>query len=208
MNDPGASTPETRLLDALLAGLNAGIVEFRMNPYRFLYEFDIQSMLFCHLRKCVPASIRVRGSRKEYVLGLVYTEQPRQHHEIDLACLDPVMVATTESYNRDHSNDNFIYQLPLLLGVDLKYAVMGLTANFCNPDKSCLKDWKNLQAIKEGLKHCLVLGFLQSTEIADCFYKTVLPNRLQSPQGMLLQLDGVFLVAEDGIREVCIAPGQ
>jgi hypothetical protein len=198
----GHMANETPLESSLKAGINAGIAEFRSAPYRFLYESDIQACLYSHLRHHVPETINVPrvGGVEPYILALINSEYST--YKIDLVCIDPENVARKQ-FTRDHTfrgNDIYIYQLPLLLGLELKYAWMGYNEGFGKWES----DMAKLKGIKEDLTHRLVLGFFQSDELADGFYQQIghqMKRKMEDYQE-LPRLDGIFLVSQRVVKEV------
>ena len=113
------------LLIKLVKSTNEYISEFRENPYHYLLERDIQCALFSKLRNRINQKILVKGiNQPDYELNLINSEYL---NSIDIACLDPEAINNLSSHDTPQENgkDLYIYHLPILLGIELKYIWMG-----------------------------------------------------------------------------------
>jgi hypothetical protein len=76
---------------------------------------------------------------------------------IDVACID-VEKAPTVRTRRWRGLDTYIYNLPVFLGIELKYRSMGLGIPFTK----CVDDYTKLtETPKRLVPHPVVLGFVQ-----------------------------------------------
>ncbi|MGL5490466.1 MAG: hypothetical protein ACRDC6_30065, partial [Shewanella sp.] len=136
---------------------------FQAAPYSYLYESDIQSMLYSEIKRKLPQLISVSGTghpHEKYNISVVHTEYFKK---IDIACID------VERYF-DHparihkGNDIHLYDLPILQGIEIKYRKLGDKFGI----NACLSDMEKLQNI--GIKEPVILGFIQNDADVDDFF--------------------------------------
>ncbi|PKK84059.1 MAG: hypothetical protein CVT49_05395 [candidate division Zixibacteria bacterium HGW-Zixibacteria-1] len=116
-----------KLRNKLLSSINNIICDFQENPYSYLYERDIQCALFAEMRKEISQMVSVPGiNEKKYLLNLIYSEYACKGHKerIDLVCLNPDKLADAER-QQHKKEDTFIYGLPILAAIEIKYIAMG-----------------------------------------------------------------------------------
>jgi len=138
---------------------------FQSSPYKFLYEHDLQALLFAKIRKRIPESITIKGTGHpltEYDLSLVYTEYG---NKIDVACVD--VVRAQEYPTRIHmGSDIHIYELPILIGIEIKYRKLGDKFGI----ESCIADFIKLNSL--NIHEPLVIGFIQNDQDAKSFFSS------------------------------------
>jgi hypothetical protein len=90
----------------------------------FLFESDIQSALFGELRKNVPEKMKEAGSRGNvYELSLIcsdYGQHGMGSDKVDIVCLDAKQISHFKG-TPYKGFDVYIYHLPVLSGIELKY---------------------------------------------------------------------------------------
>lgn len=152
--------------------INSVIEDFQKNPFSFLYESDIQCSLFSALRDRICRQVDIPGTGGDkYSLRLVYSEYL---DKIDIACINPEainkldMSSLTQSGNGVY--DTYIYNLPIFLGVELKYVWMGYRKGFQILENDFLKMTVN-SAHRKNIENWVVLGFIQRKEEANPFLK-------------------------------------
>ena len=136
---------------------------FQRAPYRFLYEHDLQALLFTKIRDSIPGSISIRGRGhplNEYELSAVYTEYLKK---IDVACVD-VESAQGHPMRVHKGMDIHIYELPILIGIEIKYRKLGDRFGI----EACVADFDKLK--KLNIAEPLVLGFIQSDQDVESFF--------------------------------------
>jgi hypothetical protein len=185
-----------------LNAINSVISDFHKNPYTFLYESDIQYSLFSALRERISEHVEVPGAGdNHYTLHLVYSEYL---DKIDLVCINPEAVneLDTSSLKSHKGYDTYIYNLPVILGIELKYIWMGSKAGF-----DILKhDFEKLT--REGadckkIKKWLVLGFVQRNEEADPFLRDAEKNgRRLCLANSVKCLNRIYIITPDEIYAV------
>ena len=142
------------------------IGKFQSNPYEFLYECDLQCELYSELKKRINDEIMVPASGgNKYRMGVVYSEY---FSRIDLVCLDPEKICSlgNEVIKPHKGDDTYIYNLPVLVGIELKYFMMGYLSGFdaLHSDK---KKLDKIQRETGDLENWLVLGFAQDEKRLD-----------------------------------------
>ena len=146
------------LLHLLLKSINDYISEYREIPYHFLLERDIQCALFSRLRNEVNKSLTIEGiNRKNYELNLINAEYL---DNIDIACLDPDTIGNLKiaDLKQENGNDWYIYHLPILLGIEIKYIWMGQDrqVNIFTKDVNKLKNSKFQKKTANWLSLCFI----------------------------------------------------
>lgn len=144
---------------------------FQSNPFRYLYESDIQGELFSRLREAIPGTLTIAGEGRphhEYVVSVVNTEYLSR---IDIACLDIEKAAHHKP--RNHKGfDMHLYDIPVYTGIEIKYRKLGDRFGL----DSCLSDLKKLQDL--NIPHPVVLGFIQSESDVEAFFSN-LPESIE-----------------------------
>ena len=153
--------------DSIKKAVKTCIVElvhnFQSQPYSFLFESDIQAYLYASLRSRLSEPLKVHGSgnpENVYNTGIVHTEYWKR---IDIVCLDP----ESEQWSKKRTfrgSDLHIYELPILVGIELKYCKMGDIFGL----SSCIADLEKLNAHK--IKYPVALGFLQNRSYEEAFF--------------------------------------
>ncbi len=157
--------PNASLKSRVLDSVNVVVSQFQENPYKFLYERDIQCTLFSELRRGISETVSVpRTGQCNYTLDLIYSEYG---NKIDLVCLDHDAITKLgrENLPTSKSHDIYIYDLPILVAIELKYVIMGYNKGF----NILEEDYKKISVLK-GVKNSLALCFLQSDREAEDFY--------------------------------------
>ena len=150
-----------------------------------MQERDIQCALHAKLRNEINQQVNVVGvNQPTYKLNLINSEYL---NSIDLVCLDPSGIENLSIENakkkQEHGQDWYIYHLPVLLGIELKYIWMGQTrgVKIFTDDVKKLKEstgvanWLSICFIQDKLteeKHLLKLSKHQTYKpvqrISDC----------------------------------------
>jgi len=156
--------------DSIKTAVKTCIVElvyrFQKQPYAFLFESDLQAYLYARLCSQLSEPLEVHGSgnpEHTYKTGIVHTEYWRR---IDIVCLDP----ESEQWSRIRTykgSDVHIYELPILVGIELKYRKMGDIFGF----SSCIADLEKLNVHK--IQYPVALGFLQNRSYEDTFFSDI-----------------------------------
>ncbi len=131
------------------------VSRFQEQPYTFLFESDLQAYLYASLRSRLSEHLEVHGSgnpEHTYKTGIVHTEYWKR---IDIVCLDPESEQCSK-IRIYKGSDLHIYELPILVGIELKYRKMGDIFGL----SSCLADLKKLN--DNIIQFLVVLGFLQN----------------------------------------------
>lgn len=182
------------LIDRIFEGINAVIKDFQTNPYSFLYESDIKCALFSDLRKRICETVNVPMTAEgQYELNLIYTEYLER---IDIVCLDPQGIAELNraSFSPNKGYDTYIYNLPVLVGIELKYIWMGSKIGFNILEKDCLK----LSGL-EKIQNWLALCFIQRKEEAEPFIDNMKQTHEANEVVVAEQLNTFYVVTPDRI---------
>ncbi len=159
----------TKIITAVKTCIVELISRYQRQPYAFLFESDLQAGLYASLcsRLSEPAEVHGSGNPEHtYKTGIVHTEYWRR---IDIVCLDPESVQWSRI--RTHKgSDVHIYELPILVGIELKYRKMGDLFGL----SSCLADLKKLNDNK--IQFPVVLGFLQNQSYEADFFSGYTPG--------------------------------
>ncbi len=185
------------LIDRIFEGINAVIRDFQTNLYSFLYKSDIKCALFSDLRKRICETVNVpMTAGGQYKLDLIYTEYLEK---IDIVCLDPQGIAelSRASFSPNKGYDTYIYNLPILVGVELKYIWMGSKIGFNMLEKDCLK-LSELEEVKK-VKNWLALCFIQRKEEAEPFIDNMKQTHEANEVVVAEQLDTFYVVTPDRI---------
>ncbi len=132
----------------------------------------------------------------QYKLDLIYTEYLEK---IDIVCLDPQGIAelSRASFSPNKGYDTYIYNLPILVGVELKYIWMGSKIGFNMLEKDCLK-LSELEEVKK-VKNWLALCFIQRKEEAEPFIDNMKQTHEANEVVVAEQLDTFYVVTPDRI---------
>jgi hypothetical protein len=146
------------LLKSLLEAVNEYITEYREMPYHFLLERDVQCGLFSRLRNEINRSLTVEGiNRENYELNLINAEYL---DNIDVECLDPETIGSLkiDDLKQENGNDWYIYHLPILLGIEIKYIWMGQDrpSSFFTSDANKFKNSKFKKKTANWLSICFI----------------------------------------------------
>jgi len=148
--------------------IRAFIKKFRDFPYDYLLESDIQADLFAMLRERIDLRIEVPAKEhkhiNQYNLNLVYSEYSNL---IDLCCLDYDEIANTDDFEvQKPGHDDYIYRLPVLLAIELKFIKGERTGRFY---EGIDKDIKKIAAcrVERRIANWLSICFVQSQIIAE-----------------------------------------
>jgi len=166
-------TPEA-IVQETLDSINSLVEAFRREPYTFLYESDLQAWLTGDLRKRIPYRLSIKRSNTQtppYELGLVYSEYGGK---IDIVCLDPKKSQTSDM-SPYKGFDTYIYNLPILVGIELKYRKMGDSFKVTQ----IMADLAKLESYPE-IPNPLAIGFVQDESDVDDFLASLPP--LHHPQ--------------------------
>jgi len=180
---------ENLVLDAI----NRFIPRFQENPFSFLLESDLQCAFFAELRSGIGDTVTVpsvTADNENYVLTPIYSEYGR--HRIDLVCLDTDKISRKDasSFKPHRGKDTYIYDLPVLVGIEIKYVYMGYSKGF-----NILRDDYGKLCRIDNLPYKFAICFLQTNEIADVFLKDVQRNTAIQQLDRITSLDGMYAVS-------------
>lgn len=156
----------------ILETINSVIGIFQDNPYTFLYESDIKSALFSSLRARIPETVNVPSSTGgDYKLHLIYSEYLEK---IDLVCLNPdeINQRGVDIISKHKGYDTYIYSLPALVGIELKYIWMGYKRGFNILEQDYKKLTQGSTQISK-IQNWIVLCFIQRDEEASFFINSI-----------------------------------
>ncbi|KVX00979.1 hypothetical protein [Shewanella frigidimarina] len=142
---------------------------FQAAPYSFLFESDIQSILYSKIKKKLPHLIEISGTghpHEKYKVSVVHTEYFKK---IDIACID-IEQCLSHPTRIHKGSDIHLYDLPILKGIEIKYRKLGDKFGI----KSCILDMKKLENI--GIKEPVILGFIQNDADVDDFFSACCPD--------------------------------
>ena len=150
----------------LIKSINSFSIQFRDNVYNYLYESDVQSALFAKLREEINRDVDVDGidNTKKYKLNLIHTEYLQS---IDICCLDFDAISPIKEskiYKSNNGHDDFIYQLPVLLAIELKFekgerGTKAFLGTLKDKEKIINSDKKHI------IKKWICICFIQSEEV-------------------------------------------
>ncbi len=202
----GDTSGSVEIKASVLQAVNEVVTQFRTAPYAFLYESDLQCALFAALRSRISQQIEIPRKHSEttdaYRLTPVYSEYGvyGSKSKIDIVCVDPVRARTAprETYG---SQNVYIYCLPVLVAIEIKYSVMGgkcYLPTACEDDRAKLA---RLKALPEPHRpvHGLVLGFLQ--DVSDDLSGSSRWLRALPRVDTVTKLDGVFCATSEALYE-------
>jgi len=110
-----------KTLKQLVESINAFSLEFKKEPYSYLLENDIQCALFAKLRKDINQHVDVVGINEDkYQLNIINSEYLDR---FDICCLNKEKISKIKRADviQNKGNDDYIYQLPVLLAIELKF---------------------------------------------------------------------------------------
>lgn len=184
----------------VLKSINNIVSQFQNNPYDFLYESDLQSALFSEMRNLISESFSISGSvnrQSKYKMRLVYSEY---YKKIDLVCIDP---SQKDSFNREtyKGYDTYIYNLPILVAIELKYGVMGYKKSIADSQR----DYEKLRHCNKGnIKHLMAICFLQESEYMKTYRDDLENNKYiykECHKG-ICDFDKIYCASPDKILKI------
>ncbi|HIF9499207.1 TPA: hypothetical protein ACX6SJ_003717 [Photobacterium damselae] len=154
--------------DLNLETLNSEVLSliqlFQSNPFRYLYESDIQGELFSRLRQAIPDTLRIAGGGNplnEYEVSIVNSEYLSR---LDIALLD-VEKAPFHPVRNHKGFDIHLYDCPVFIGIEIKYRKLGDRMAL----ESCLQDMEKLRNLNIPIP--VVLGFIQTEYDVRLFFR-------------------------------------
>ena len=181
-----------------ISAINSVINDFHKNPYVFLYESDIQFALFSALRKRITGYVEVPGTGgNKYILNLVYSEYL---DKIDIVCFDPETISKLDasSLKQNKGYDTYIYSLPVLLGIELKYVWMGYKKGFNILEQDYLKLTRKPSTM-ERIENWIVLGFIQREEETKSFMRDAENQCRLLSVNSVDYINGIYIVTPNEI---------
>ena len=155
------------ILTNLLNSINSFVSLFREDLYGYLLESDVQSSLFEKLIKDIDLYIDVEGIRdkKIYKLNLIYSEYLQW---FDICCLnieEIEVIKDSPIYALHKGHDDFIYQLPVLLAIELKFIKGNRPGNL----QKFIQDEEKIMnsEYRDRIKNYLSICFIQNQKIAE-----------------------------------------
>ncbi|MBU2738296.1 hypothetical protein [Acidithiobacillus concretivorus] len=176
----------------IIEAIKTVILEFQDNPYAFLYEEDIRATLFYEIRKRISGEIEVAGRgnpEQKYRLRGVYCEYGKK---IDIACLKMDSQIDPKPHR---GQDTFIYNIPVEIGIELKYRKIG--DNFTVQES--IKDYDKLKGI--DVTNCLAIAFVQNDKELPDFLGSVASTHAEWLP-YTKNLDGIFVVTKNELRKI------
>lgn len=174
------------------------VKEFQNNPFGFLYKTDLRSVLCSEMRNKINEKILVpKTGGGYYDLNTVYSEYL---NKIDVACLDGEQIEKIKPGDlvQHRGYDTYIYDLPVYVGIEIRYFWMGSKSAHIN---TLLGDKKKLtedSTTKDKIKHWIVLAFFQRQKEFDLFKRSFDAKKLERVDA-IQKLDRIFIVTGDGI---------
>ena len=171
---------------------------FQKNPFAYLYESDIQSALWASLRHLIPETLRVPTSGEDsIVIQLIYSEYLKR---IDVACLDKDAIVNIDSKTLvpNKGYDTYIYNFPVLLGIELKYISMGSRMGF----DVLLRDYQKLTDTSESrglIRNWIVLGFIQRQGEATPFLTSTMQDYKLERVQSIEEINRIYIVTPRAI---------
>lgn len=176
----------------VVEALKTVILEFQDNPYAFLYEEDIRATLFHEIRKRISDEITVAGTgrpEQQYRLRGVYCEYGKK---IDIACLK----MDSQIDSKPHKGqDTFIYNIPVEIGIELKYRKIGDSFTV----QESIKDYEKLKGI--DVTNGLAIAFVQNDKELPGFLGSVASTHTEW-LSHTDNLDGIFVVTKNNLRKI------
>lgn len=176
----------------IIEAIKTVILEFQNNPYAFLYGEDIRATLFHEIRKRISGEIVVVGTgnpEQKYRLRGVYCEYGKK---IDIACLKMNSKIDPKPHK---GHDTFIYNIPVEIGIELKYRKIGDSFTI----QESIKDYKKLKGI--DVTNCLAIAFVQNDKELPAFLGSVASTYTEwLPH--IENLDGIFVVTKNELRKI------
>ncbi len=176
----------------IFEALRVVIGEFQENPYAFLFEEDIRASLFYEIRKRIPEEMTVTGTgapEQTYRLRRVYCEYAKK---IDIACLKPYSKA---SLTRHKGTDTFIYNLPVEIGIELKYRKIGDRFSL----RESIQDYSKLK--DNDVTYCLALAFVQDENGLPDFLGSYVTEKPDWSR-FIKKPDGIFIFTKTEILKM------
>lgn len=159
--------------DLNLETLNSEVLSFirlfQSNPFRYLFESDIQGELFARLRQAIPDVLRIAGGGNplnEYDVSIVNSEYLSR---LDIALLD-VEKAPLHPVRNHKGFDMHLYDFPVFIGIEIKYRKLGDRMGL----ESCLRDMAKLRNL--SIPTPVVLGFIQAEPDVRSFFRNTPKN--------------------------------
>ncbi|MEZ9916359.1 hypothetical protein AB4404_08005 [Vibrio breoganii] len=137
---------------------------FQRNPFRYLFESDIQGELFTRLRQAIPGTLNINGGGNpltEYDVSITNSEYLSK---LDIALLD-VEKASLHPVRNHKGLDMHLYDLPVFIGIEIKYRKIGDSIGL----ESCLRDMAKLRDL--SIPTPVILGFIQTESDVRGFFK-------------------------------------
>ena len=191
------------VLEYTVKSISSVINSFQKNTYSFLYESDIQAMIFAKARGCLPQTIKINGTGNplhKYEIPIVNTEY---YKKIDIVCLD-VSASNSREAKTHKGLDMGMYDLPIQIGVEIKYRKQGdcFTYNKCENDLEKLR--------KMNVKIPIIIGFIQNKESVDDFFCNFRGSRTPIDLSLLSSYitKGSIIISSDDVwyvphEEIC-----
>jgi len=181
----------------LVNSINSFVSLFRKDVCNYLLESDVQASLFTKLRKDIDLYIDVDGisEEKTYKLNLIYTEYLDR---FDICCLnieDIQAIKNSHIYTHNKGHDDFIYQLPVLLAIELKF-IKGLRAGNI---LGVIKDEEkiNNSGFRDRIKNYLCMCFIQNQQVAEFHIENIPSGYMVSEVDEIEKLDISYVISPE-----------
>ena len=189
-----------QIIERALLSIDLFCHEFRDNPYDYLLESDIQCALLSRMREGINKHVEVVGiNRESYSLNVVNSEYL---DHFDICCLNPeeISVIAKSDVKQNKGHDDYIYQLPTLLALELKYiwAKQRKSFDIFTSDVSKIHNSK----FNDRLTNWMTICFIQHQDSADWQIKYSDSNYKIAEVNKIADLNASYIVAPESTYTV------
>lgn len=188
------------IIERALSSINLFCHEFKDSPYDYLLERDVQCALFSRLRNDIRKRVDVVGINKEsYNLNVVNSEYL---DSFDICCLDPEEISAIKKSDvkQTKGNDSYIYQLPTLLAIELKFIWARQRRSF-NTFTGDVKKIENSK-FRSKVSNYLSICFIQEQDSARWQIKYSDPDYKIIEVQDIVDLNSSYIVAPEATYQV------
>ena len=189
-----------KIIERALFSINLFCYEFKDDPYDYLLESDVQCALFSRLKNDVNQRVNVVGINKEsYKLNVVNSEYLDR---FDICFLNPekISLIRKSDVQQNKGNDDYIYQLPTLVAIELKFIWARQRRSFdtFTSDVVKIKNSKFNSKISNYLSIC----FIQEQSSAEWQIKNSDPDYKITEVQRICDLNSSYIVAPEATYQV------
>ena len=190
----------SKIIERAISSINLFCHEFKDNPYDYLLESDVQCALFSRLRNDINQRVKVVGLNKEfYLLNIVNSEYLDR---FDICCLNPEEISSIRKSDvtKHKGNDDYIYQLPTLLAIELKFIWARQRRNFEVFTSDAVKI--NKSKFNSNVSNWLTICFIQEQESADWQIEYSDPDYKITEIQNISELNSSYIVAPEATYQL------